>query len=245
MKLVDVLQECKVEGNVIKLPSAQLERKLYQEVAKALELIGGKWKGGKTFGFVFPSDPTELLAQISNGESRNLKKEFQFFETPNKWADIIVAEAFNCTCIGRVLEPSAGRGSIIKAIHSIDPDINVFYYELMDINRTFLEKLINVTSLGKDFLTEPTDLKFSHIISNPPFSNNQDIDHIRHMYELLKEGGRLVSFTSPHWKIATGKKETQFRQWLEEVEADEWNIPAGEFKESGTSIATCIVIIDK
>lgn len=39
-----VLQNCTIEGNVVKLPSEQLDRKLYQEVAKALELIGGKWK---------------------------------------------------------------------------------------------------------------------------------------------------------------------------------------------------------
>ena len=37
-----VLQNCTVDGNVVKLPNIQLERKLYQEVAKALKLIGGK-----------------------------------------------------------------------------------------------------------------------------------------------------------------------------------------------------------
>ena len=72
-----VLQDCTVEGNVVKLPNIQLDRKDYQEVAKALELIGGKWKGGKIMGFVFVTDPTELLDQIANGEKRNLKKEFQ------------------------------------------------------------------------------------------------------------------------------------------------------------------------
>jgi hypothetical protein len=41
----EVLQNCTVEGTVVKLPEGQLDRKLYQEVAKALELIGGKWKG--------------------------------------------------------------------------------------------------------------------------------------------------------------------------------------------------------
>ena len=45
----EVLQNCTVEGTVIKLPNTQLDRKLYQEVAKSLELIGGKWKGGKVF----------------------------------------------------------------------------------------------------------------------------------------------------------------------------------------------------
>jgi len=48
-----ILQKCIVEGNLVKLPSGQLDRKLYQEVAKSLNLIGGKWKGGKTMAFVF------------------------------------------------------------------------------------------------------------------------------------------------------------------------------------------------
>ena len=88
----EVLQNCTVEGTTVKLPNVQLDRKLYQEVAKALELIGGKWKGGKVFGFVFATDPTDLLDQIANGEKRNLKKEFQFFATPEKLADELVIE---------------------------------------------------------------------------------------------------------------------------------------------------------
>ena len=82
-----VLQECTVEGNVVKLPNIQLDRKEYLEVKKVLELIGGKWKGGKVAGFVFATDPTDLLNQVANGEKRNLKKEFQFFATPEKLAD--------------------------------------------------------------------------------------------------------------------------------------------------------------
>ena len=83
----EVLQNCTVEGNLVKLPGVQLERKLYLDVANALELIGGKWKGGKVGAFVFPHDPTELLKQIANGDNRNLKKEYQFFETPAELAD--------------------------------------------------------------------------------------------------------------------------------------------------------------
>lgn len=245
MEAKEVLNQCIVEGTVIKLPNIQLERKLYQEVAKSLELIGGKWKGGKIYGFVFPSDPTDLLLQIAGGEKRNLKKEFQFFGTPGNIAKMIVSEAFKCKTIGRVLEPSAGRGAIISAIHEYDPEINVHYYELMDINRTFLEVLPKVTSLGNDFLAEPTNLKFTQIIANPPFSKNQDIDHILHMYELLEDGGRLVSIASPHWEHSSGKKETHFRNWLESIGADIKEIPAGKFRESGTNIETRLIIIDK
>ena len=85
-----ILKDCTVDGNVVKLPNIKLDRKEYLEVKKALELIGGKWKGGKVAGFVFASDPTDLLNQIANGEKRNLKKEFQFFATPEKLAAYLV-----------------------------------------------------------------------------------------------------------------------------------------------------------
>ena len=58
----DILIQCTVGGNVVKLPNIQLERKLYQDVAKSLNLIGGKWVGGKTCGFVFNSD--KMIAKL-------------------------------------------------------------------------------------------------------------------------------------------------------------------------------------
>lgn len=73
MEKHEILQECKVEGNLVKLPDIQLDRKLYLEVSKALNLIGGVWRGGKVGGFVFQTDPTDLLYQISVGDNVNLK----------------------------------------------------------------------------------------------------------------------------------------------------------------------------
>lgn len=82
-------------------------------------------------------------------------------------------------------------------------------------------------------------------IANPPFSKNQDIDHIRKMYECLKVGGRIVTIASKHWQISTNKKEAAFSEWLDKLDAEIIDVEAGEFKESGTSIATCIIVIDK
>ncbi len=45
MSKEEVLQQCTIEGNIVKLPSITLDRKNYLEVKKSLELIGGKWKG--------------------------------------------------------------------------------------------------------------------------------------------------------------------------------------------------------
>ncbi len=247
MNKTEILQKCTVDGNIVRLPEGQLDRKLYQEVAKALNLIGGNWKGGKTMGFVFPNDPTELLEQIANGESRNLKKEFQFFATPDELADRMV-EIAEISRDHWILEPSAGQGSIINAINRKYPDQNVDYFELMDVNRTFLDKIPTAQHLGDDFLL--VDWKnspplFDRIIANPPFSKNQDIDHIRKMYECLNDGGRIVTLASTHWQLSNNKKETEFRNWLNEIGAEIQEIPKGTFKESGTMISSVLIVIDK
>ena len=245
MNKTEILQKCTVDGNIIRLPEGQLDRKLYQEVAKALELIGGKWKGNKTMGFVFPNDPTELLEQIANGESRNLKKEFQFFATPDELADLMV-ELAGIKRDHFILEPSAGQGSIIKAIQRFIPELNVDYCELMDVNRTFLSKIPNTTFLQDDFLTlTGKENYYDLIVANPPFSKNQDIDHIRKMYECLNEGGRIVTVASTHWQFSNNKKETEFRNWLDELKVAIYEIPKGTFKESGTMVSSVLIVIDK
>lgn len=241
---IDILQQCTVDGLLIRLPEGQLDRKLYQEVAKQLELIGGKWKGGKTQGFLFKEDPTDYLAKLCSGESINLKKEYQFFATPDEVADWLVELA--CIEPGHaILEPSAGQGAIIKAIHRMYPDVVVDCYELMDLNRTFLEKLENVTIMGQDFIKEEKTIIYDRIIANPPFSKNQDIEHVKEMYNRLKDGGRLVSIMSKHWQFASGKKEEAFKKFIEESGAGVYDIEPGAFKESGTNISACIVVVDR
>lgn len=78
MEKHEILQKCKVEGNLVKLPDIQLDRKLYLEVSKALNLIGGIWRGGKVGGFVFQTDPTDSLYQISIGQQVSIKKKWNF-----------------------------------------------------------------------------------------------------------------------------------------------------------------------
>jgi|GEM_PF-5246754 len=69
------------------------------------------------------------------------------------------------------------------------------------------------------------------------------IKHVRLMYERLEEGGTLAAITSQHWKFASEKKCIDFRNWLKEVHGEVFEISAGEFKESGTSISTMAVVI--
>lgn len=240
----EVLKSCTVEGQVVKLPDVQLDRKVYLEVKKSLELIGGKWKSGKVKGFVFEEDPTELLAEIASGTKRNIKKEFQFFATPDDLADYVLDQvALNDW--DDVLEPSAGQGALVKAIARVNPNIIVDCYELMPVNRKFLEKIPTANLVGDDFLNNDHTKKYDVIIANPPFQKNQDIDHILEMFERLKPGGILFSIASTHWIYTKNrKKEEEFYEWINEVGGYE-ELDAGLFKESGTNIATALVIIDK
>jgi hypothetical protein len=239
----EVLQNCTVEGNIVKLPNVQLDRKLYQDVAKALELIGGKWKGGKVFGFVFNSDPTELLEQIANGENRNLKKEYQFFATPDALADKLVTLA-NLLPQDTILEPSAGQGAIVEAIRRSGFSGLIHCIELMTTNSIILCNK-RITHDCADFLSFPLKPIYSKIIANPPFSNNQDIDHLYKMYSCLADSGRLVCITSESWVKGTQKKQVEFRNWLVNVGATVIEIEKGAFKESGTLVGGRIIVIQK
>jgi len=238
----EILQKCEINELLVKLPDVQLDRKIYLEVAKSLELIGGKWNR-KSSGFLFQQDPTDLLAKIAGGEKVNLKKEFQFFATPDALADNLV-ELAEIKTGHKICEPSAGQGAIIESIIRKHPDADISAIELMDINSAILtQKGFNHELV--DFLETPNKPIYDRVVANPPFSKNQDIDHIRHMYDLLKSGGRLVSVASKHWTFSNNKKETKFREWLEEIDAEIQEVESGVFKKSGTNISTCIIIINK
>jgi hypothetical protein len=71
----EIIKQSKIEGNILTLPPTQLDRKTYLEVAKKLEFIGGKWTR-KVGGFVFKTDPKELLPEVFG--VKNIKKELQF-----------------------------------------------------------------------------------------------------------------------------------------------------------------------
>lgn len=240
----DILKHCTLEDGVLKLPKVQFNKKSYAEAKKWIEEAGGSWQSGKIQGFTFPFNPERVFSILKEGKRCNLQQEYQFFETPAEVADWLVMLAGGIHENDTVLEPSAGRGALIKAIHRACPSVTVECYELMPENREFLYSLDNVIILDEDF-TKDSVGSYTKIIANPPFSNNQDIEHVRIMYKLLEKGGTLAAITSSHWKIASEKKCVDFRNWLEEVHGEVFEIGAGEFKESGTSISTMAVVIRK
>jgi len=83
------------------------------------------------------------------------------------------------------------------------------------------------------------------ILMNPPFEQLVDTEHVRHAYELLLPGGRLISVMSMSSFFNSYTKAKEFREWLETVGGAMEKLPEGSFVPSGTGVSACLVCIDK
>lgn len=235
-----ILQNCKWDGQLLTLPQVQFKQKAYLEAKKWIEETGGSWNTSKQ-GFTWDFDANRVVKILLQGRRYNLQKEFQFFATPAKIADLAVSKFSSIESDMTILEPSAGRGALVEAVRRRCPSAMVDCYELMPENVPFLQKVDGVHIIGTDFAK--AEGKWQRIIANPPFSGNQDIDHVYMMYDHLQIDGELSVITSQHWKFSAEKKCQQFRQWLTDNNADIYDIVPGEFKESGTTVATSLIHI--
>ena len=97
---------------------------------------------------------------------------------------------------------------------------------------------------GRDFLAvNPDDyVPFDAVVANPPFSAQQDVTHVSHMIDFLKEGGRLATVMSNGVTFRQTKKTLALTEKLEDMEEfDITPLPEGAFKTSGTGVSTVIV----
>lgn len=245
-------EQCSVQDNVIRLGQAQLPREEFAWIKKLLQARGGKWKGGKTFGFVFESDATEIYKSLCNGDFQNKKNHYQFFPTPESIANRMVDLLFRdveerISPLAHILEPSAGRGALCEAVHRWYPNVIIDAYEINPDCLQTLRELWNLSVHDQDFLTISPYPCYDFIIANPPFAKNADIDYFRQMYQVLIPGGRMVCILSSHALEATReRKVSEFKEWLYSLHPDTVEeLPAGTFKSAGTDVRTYLVALTK
>lgn len=173
------------------------------------------------------------------------KKLPGFFPTPppviEKMLKLAAIEPMN-----RVLEPSCGKGDIVDAIRAEHPDASL---QAIEMNHTLSDIL---SAKGHevefaDFLEHRAI--YDRIVMNPPFENGQDIAHIRHAFDLLAPGGRLVSVISEGPFFRVDNNSVAFRDWLEQVRAKVERLPDDAFTGTQafreTSVRTRLVTITK
>lgn len=172
---------------------------------------------------------------------RQLEREFVekkiagFFPTPEELAEKKI-ELLKLENRDTILEPSAGLGHLADRIKEKGFSITCIevHSGLCDVLREKGHIVIN-----EDFLNHYEN--YDKIIMNPPFENSQDIHHVKHAFNLLKSGGRLVA------TMANNKaKNSDFLEWVNLNGYYEKN-PEKSFINAfnSTGVSTITVVLDK
>lgn len=217
--------------------TTKIQRELYERVDKALVALGGKWNK-KAGGHVFPTDPRVRLSGLLGSGGITVERD-GFFDTP----EAVVERMLELVKPrGLFLEPSAGMGAILR-------HVELSKESLIAVEKN-PDRADHLCSLGYrticgDFLTHPFTQTFDTILMNPPFEEGQEIDHVRRAYDLLADGGEMVSVMSPGPFFRDGNKEKNFRYWIERMDFHSENLPDGSFTASGTGVRTRLLVAAK
>ena len=232
-----ILSSATIEGNTILLNSGQLEREHYLKVNKVLEAMGGKWNR-KVKGHIFDSEPTEQFESLILTGEYDTPTDYGYYPTPPGLVDEMITLA-NLSPDMLVLEPSAGRGAIVEKITLIVKVENVHCYELLPENSKYLSGYVQC----RDFLGVSPNPIYDRVIMNPPFSKQQDIDHVTHALKFLKAGGMLVSIMSSGITFRRNKKTMTFLELIDGHKSMKQN-PPESFRLSGTLVNTVTIVIE-
>lgn len=235
-----VLSAAEVEGSELRLVG-QLDRKLYTDVNKVLVALGGKWNRSAK-AHIFSGDAGDLVDEVilSGGYVDN-KQDFGQFDTPVALAEEVVTRG-NVADGMTVLEPSAGLGRIANAAREAFATVECF-----ELDQARAQQLVDAGHKVEqgDFLEVEADARFDRVLMNPPFSKSADIKHVRHAFDFLKPGGRLVAIMSPGFTYRQNRSHVEFREWVEAQGGIVEPLPEGAFRESGTGVQTVMVVIDR
>ena len=232
--VANVLGNSRIVDNKLYLPEGQLDRKLYLDVNKVLTAIKGKWNRSAK-AHIFPECPIDIIENIlQTGEYTDEKKEYQIFETPVWLAEKLI-EMADIHEGETILEPSAGRGRIAALIPGCD------CIELNTDNSRYLTDN-GYRVIWDDFMDFEVPRDYDIIVANPPFTKQQDIDHVNKMMDIANR--RVVSIMSASVLWRNNKKTIEFRNRVESLGGIFEELPDSTFAESGTLVKTCIVSVD-
>ena len=245
--------------------AAELPRTRYRRVKTVLESLGGRWDQDRGAHVFDGAGRAAVDEAVHFRRYVPIRKELGFYETSGELAEEIVGtvlEPFESSpgdaSVGiRVLEPSAGRGALCRAV--LARGCEAFAVEIHKPHCGALAKL-GVTLHQGDFLdlqtledppvipaSWPADQqRFPAIVMNPPHQKSQDIFHVTHAHDhFLAPGGRLVAIVSHGWTIRQDRRATAFREWFEARHGDLYALPDDAFLSQGVQRRTLALVIDK
>lgn len=153
----------------------------------------------------------------------------------------------------RVLEPSAGTGVLARAARERGATVTC-----VEIQPGLAHELRAVHGfrdvIEADFLSLDPGLLgvFDVIVMNPPFDRGRDCDHVRHAFQFLKPGGRLVAVMSARAEFADDARHKALHELIDSVRERyaqpgwEWrDLPERSFAHAGTNVNTVTLYLRK
>jgi len=137
-----------------------------------------------------------------------------------------------------IVEPSAGDGAIAREIRRAGFDPLVIEVN-PDLRELLSKQGFNV--VGRDFLDYRGEA--DRFLMNPPFENLQDVDHVRHAYDLLRSGGRIVSVMSCGPFFRSCAKARGFQQWFASRGEIIEELQRGTFGIADTQVSAKLVLL--
>lgn len=142
-------------------------------------------------------------------------------------------------------EPSAGSGAIADELRKVSDCVSVseIHYDLRQILEFKGHDVISWNCFD-------VNRKFDRIVANPPWgiaAGESAPEHIRHYYNCLKPGGRLVTLCDEGAFFRDRQEDREFRDWLQSVGGTDEKLPPGSFlnAERSTGANMRIVVINK
>lgn len=213
---------------------------LLQEVNKLLAEYYGEAIGD---GF----NATE--AETAPGYHVTPAKNYGAFNTSAELARKVAAMA----SIGNgqtVLEPSAGTGELAKAARALGGVV-----ECVEIQPGLAHELAHVhgfrTRKGDFLQATPAQFgTFDVVLMNPPFDRGRDCDHVRHAWQFVKPGGRLVAIMSARAEYGEDSRHRALHRLIETATScygcEPWHdLPPGSFAHAGTQVNTVALTLRK
>jgi hypothetical protein len=211
-----------------------------------------------------PDTPTLTWAGDANPQLRDqltvpqARSEDGCFFTPPAVAKWVVDELTGVADLpagARVLEPSAGGGSLVRAVLTANPQVQV---AAVEPNRDLTTVLMRSTAGLPGEVTVyrvPFEVwasadrgLFDAVVMNPPFTLPGQptvwIDHVTLAWQLVKPGGRLVAIVPAGFAFRDDARHCAVRALVDE-HGDWQHLPEGAFTTSGTGVRTCVIHLDK
>jgi hypothetical protein len=254
---LDVLKLAVADHRTIRLPIIT-DRNVFAQIQLALTRLagGGSWDR-RELAYVYQQDPRPDLERLTGTTviptpCPTRDKEMSYWPTPTPLAQLL-AKGLDIPEGGKVLEPSAGDGQLVRAIRDAYPFAHIDAVEPNDGRRIALQASggsgLHVFSWTFEEyaqkLAEGEQVLFDAVVMNPPFTlpghRYAWAEHLVLAWDLLRPGGQLRAIVPASLDYGRQRPIAAARALLTAAGAVWGPAPAGAFLGAGTGVHTLIV----